>query len=37
MKGTEHWTKKQGDIRLFLWHKPSTAAGAALALSLIHI
>jgi pimeloyl-ACP methyl ester carboxylesterase len=29
MKGTEHWTKKQGDIRLFLWHKPSTAAGAA--------
>jgi len=29
MKGTEHWTKKKGDIKLFLWHKPSTAAGAA--------
>jgi pimeloyl-ACP methyl ester carboxylesterase len=29
MQGTEHWTKKKGDIRLFLWHKPSTAPGAA--------
>ena len=26
MKGTEHWTRK-GDVKLFLWHKPS-AAGA---------
>ncbi len=29
MKGTEHWTKKKGDIKLFLYHKPSTVAGAA--------
>jgi alpha-beta hydrolase superfamily lysophospholipase len=27
MKGKEHWIKKKGDIRLFLWQK--SAVGAA--------
>ena len=26
LKGNEHWTKK-GDVNLFMWEKPSTAAG----------
>jgi pimeloyl-ACP methyl ester carboxylesterase len=30
MKGKEHWTRK-GDVKLFLWNKPSAAAGAAKA------
>jgi pimeloyl-ACP methyl ester carboxylesterase len=27
LPGIEHWTRKNG-VRLFLWHKPSTAPGA---------
>jgi len=35
MKGTEHWTKK-GDIKLFLWHKPSAAGGPRGTLLFVH-
>ena len=35
MKGTEHWTKK-GDIRLFLWHKPSAAGGPRGTILFVH-
>jgi len=35
MKGTEHWTKK-GDIKLFLWHKPSAAGGPRGTILFVH-
>ena len=35
MKGTEHWTKK-GDIKLFLWHKPSALANPRGTLLFVH-
>jgi len=35
MKGTEHWTKK-GDIRLFLWEKPSPAAQPRGTILFVH-
>jgi pimeloyl-ACP methyl ester carboxylesterase len=35
MKGTEHWTKK-GDIKLFLWHKPSAAGGPCGTILFVH-
>ena len=35
MKGTEHWTKK-GDIKLFLWHKPSAAGGPRGTILVVH-
>ena len=30
IRGEEHWTTKQGDVRLFLWHKPAPAPRAEL-------
>ena len=35
MKGTEHWTKK-GDLKLFLWHKPSPAGSPRGTLLFVH-
>ena len=35
MKGVEHWTKK-GDIKLFLWHKPSAAGGPRGTILFVH-
>jgi pimeloyl-ACP methyl ester carboxylesterase len=35
MKGTEHWTRK-GDIKLFLWHKPSAAGGPRGTILFVH-
>jgi pimeloyl-ACP methyl ester carboxylesterase len=35
MKGTEHWTKR-GDIKLFLWHKPSAAGGPRGTILFVH-
>jgi pimeloyl-ACP methyl ester carboxylesterase len=35
MKGTEHWTNK-GDIKLFLWHKPSAAGGPRGTILFVH-
>lgn len=26
MDGAQHWTEKQGGIKLFLWRKPAAAA-----------
>jgi pimeloyl-ACP methyl ester carboxylesterase len=35
MNGKEHWTKK-GDIKLFLWHKPSAAGGPRGTILFVH-
>jgi pimeloyl-ACP methyl ester carboxylesterase len=35
MKGTEHWTRK-GDVKLFLWNKPSAAGAPKAALLFVH-
>jgi pimeloyl-ACP methyl ester carboxylesterase len=35
MKGTEHWTKK-GDVKLFLWNKPSAAGGPRGTILFVH-
>jgi len=35
MKGTEHWIKK-GDVKLFLWHKPSPAPSPRGTIFFIH-
>src|SRR5437868_12854236 len=35
MKGTEHWTRK-GDVKLFLWNKPSAAGAAKATLLFVH-
>src|SRR3954467_7102159 len=35
MKGTEHWTRK-GDVKLFLWHKPSAAGAPKGTLFFVH-
>jgi pimeloyl-ACP methyl ester carboxylesterase len=35
MKGTEHWTRK-GDVKLFLWHKPSAAGAPKATIFFVH-
>jgi len=35
MKGTEHWTRK-GDVKLFLWHKPSTSGAPKGTVFFVH-
>jgi pimeloyl-ACP methyl ester carboxylesterase len=35
MNGKEHWIKK-GDIKLFLWHKPSSAGGPRGTILFVH-
>jgi len=35
MKGQEHWTRK-GDVRLFLWQKPSASGAAKATLLFVH-
>jgi pimeloyl-ACP methyl ester carboxylesterase len=35
MKGKEHWTRK-GDVKLFLWQKPSTSGAAKATLLFVH-
>ena len=35
MKGTEHWARK-GDVKLFLWHKPSTAGAPKGTVFFVH-
>jgi pimeloyl-ACP methyl ester carboxylesterase len=35
MTGKEHWTKK-GDVKLFLWQKPSAAAGPRGTILFVH-
>jgi pimeloyl-ACP methyl ester carboxylesterase len=35
MKGTEHWIRK-GDVKLFLWNKPSTAGGPRGTILFVH-
>jgi pimeloyl-ACP methyl ester carboxylesterase len=35
MKGTEHWTRK-GDVKLFLWRKPSSAGSAKATILFVH-
>ena len=35
MKGTEHWTRK-GDVKLFLWHKPSAAGAPKGTIFFVH-
>ena len=35
MKGKEHWTRK-GDVKLFLWQKPSTAGAAKATILFVH-
>jgi pimeloyl-ACP methyl ester carboxylesterase len=35
MQGTEHWTNK-GEIRLFLWHKPSAAGAVRGTILFVH-
>ena len=35
MKGTEHWTRK-GDVKLFLWNKPSAAGVPKATILFVH-
>ena len=35
MKGTEHWTRK-GDVKLFLWQKPSAAGTPKASVLFVH-
>jgi pimeloyl-ACP methyl ester carboxylesterase len=35
MKGTEHWTRK-GDVKLFLWNKPSAAGAPKASVLFVH-
>jgi non-heme chloroperoxidase len=35
MKGNEHWTRK-GDVKLFLWNKPSAAGAPKATLLFVH-
>ena len=35
MKGTEHWTRK-GDVKLFLWNKPSAAGAPKATILFVH-